>query len=73
MKKIKIYKELVKKIELFQENLNKIAKENSDLDDFNFNDKMSLVHGDLHAGNIFVDPDTYEITAIIDWEWAHHG
>jgi len=28
----------------------------------------SLSHPDLHLGNIFVDPDTRQITGIIDWQ-----
>lgn len=28
-------------------------------------------HPDLHLDNIFVDPDTYRITSIIDWQQAH--
>jgi len=27
-----------------------------------------LCHGDLHRGNVIVDPDTMEVKAIIDWE-----
>jgi hypothetical protein len=30
----------------------------------------SLSHPDLHLGNIFVDPDTRQITGIIDWQSA---
>lgn len=30
----------------------------------------SLSHPDLHLGNIFVDPDTHQITSIIDWQSA---
>jgi hypothetical protein len=32
--------------------------------------RFSLYHPDLRAANIFVDPDTFEITGIIDWESA---
>ena len=30
----------------------------------------SLSHPDLHLGNIFVDPDTGQITGVIDWQAA---
>ena len=30
--------------------------------------RMSLSHPDLHLDNIFVDPDTKEISCIIDWQ-----
>jgi hypothetical protein len=73
MNKIKIYKKLANELEMFRKNLNQIVLDKKCLDNLNFNDEMSLTHGDLHAGNVFVDPDTYEITAIIDWEWAHFG
>ena len=33
---------------------------------------IGLVHGDM-CSNILVNPDTMEITGIIDWEWAHFG
>jgi aminoglycoside phosphotransferase (APT) family kinase protein len=33
----------------------------------------SLVHKDLWSGNIFVDPDTLEITGIVDFERAVYG
>lgn len=68
MNKIQVYTKLANRLESFRTNLNQIVEDN-----LNFNDEMSLVHGDLHAGNIFVDQDTYEITAIIDWEWAYYG
>ena len=73
MNKIKIYKKLANELETFRKNFNQVVREKKILDHLNFNDQMSLVHGDLHAGNIIVDPDTYEITAIIDWEWSHYG
>ncbi|RPD75417.1 hypothetical protein L226DRAFT_462197 [Lentinus tigrinus ALCF2SS1-7] len=30
----------------------------------------TLWHTDMHQGNIFVDPSTFMITSIIDWQWA---
>ena len=32
--------------------------------------KIVLDHSDLHGGNILVDPDTFEITGILDWEYT---
>jgi hypothetical protein len=29
-----------------------------------------LIHGDLHGGNILIDPQTGAVTAILDWETA---
>jgi aminoglycoside phosphotransferase (APT) family kinase protein len=32
-----------------------------------------LVHGDLNPKNLLVDPDALEVTAVLDWEFAHAG
>jgi aminoglycoside phosphotransferase (APT) family kinase protein len=32
-----------------------------------------LVHGDYGPNNVLLDPATLEITAVLDWEWAHPG
>ncbi len=32
-----------------------------------------LVHGDYGPNNVLLDPATLEITAVLDWEWAHAG
>ncbi|KAI0057085.1 kinase-like protein [Artomyces pyxidatus] len=32
--------------------------------------ELVLCHGDLSQSNVFVDPDTLEVTGIIDWEYA---
>jgi aminoglycoside phosphotransferase (APT) family kinase protein len=32
-----------------------------------------LVHGDFGPNNLLLDPATFEVTAIVDWEWAHTG
>ena len=36
-------------------------------------DRVSLSHGDYRAGNFLFDPDTGEITALLDWELAWIG
>ena len=35
--------------------------------------RRSLVHSDLNPKNVLVDPDTLEVTALVDWEFAHAG
>jgi hypothetical protein len=35
--------------------------------------RPSLVHGDLNAKNMVVDPDTGRLRAVLDWEYAHSG
>ncbi|MEB8336140.1 phosphotransferase family protein [Streptomyces endophyticus] len=32
-----------------------------------------LVHGDFGPNNLLLDPATYEVTAVVDWEFAHFG
>ncbi|GAB3472297.1 phosphotransferase [Kineococcus endophyticus] len=32
-----------------------------------------LVHGDFGPQNLLLDPDTFEASAIVDWEFAHLG
>jgi aminoglycoside phosphotransferase (APT) family kinase protein len=32
-----------------------------------------LVHSDLNPKNVLVDPVTHEVTAVLDWEFAHAG
>lgn len=32
-----------------------------------------MVHGDYRTGNFLFDEEAAEITAILDWEWAHLG
>jgi len=32
-----------------------------------------LVHGDFGPQNLLLDQDTFEVTAIVDWEFAHLG
>lgn len=35
--------------------------------------RRCLVHGDLNPKNLLVDPDSLEITGLVDWEFAHGG
>ena len=35
--------------------------------------RTSLVHSDLNPKNLLVDPDTLEVTGVLDWEFAHSG
>jgi aminoglycoside phosphotransferase (APT) family kinase protein len=36
-------------------------------------DGQVLVHGDYGPNNVLLDPATLDITAVLDWEWAHAG
>jgi aminoglycoside phosphotransferase len=36
-------------------------------------DGQVLVHGDYGPQNVLLDPGALEITAVLDWEWAHAG
>jgi len=33
----------------------------------------TLVHGDFGPNNMLLNPETFEVTALLDWEWAHIG
>lgn len=35
--------------------------------------RVSLVHSDLNPKNLLVDPDSLEVTGLVDWEFAHAG
>ena len=35
--------------------------------------RTCLVHSDLNPKNLLVDPDTLEVTGVLDWEYAHAG
>ena len=35
--------------------------------------RTCLVHSDLNPKNLLVDPDSLEVTAVLDWEFAHAG
>lgn len=32
-----------------------------------------LVHGDFGPNNVLLDPGTFAVRAVLDWEWAHPG
>jgi len=36
-------------------------------------DRTCLVHSDFNPKNLLVDPDTGEVTGLVDWEFAHAG
>lgn len=36
-------------------------------------DRVSLVHSDLNPKNLLLDPETLEVTGVLDWEFAHSG
>jgi aminoglycoside phosphotransferase (APT) family kinase protein len=36
-------------------------------------ERRCLVHSDLNPKNLLVDPETLEVTGVLDWEFAHAG
>ncbi len=36
-------------------------------------DKATIVHHDFRAGNFLFDPESFQITTVLDWEIAHIG
>ena len=53
------------------EDLRRVADDAQDLLDDER--RACLVHSDLNAKNLLVDPDTLEVTGVLDWEFAHSG
>ena len=53
------------------EQLRRVASEAQDLLDEDR--RVCLVHADLNAKNLLVDPRTLEVTGVLDWEFAHAG
>ena len=53
------------------EDLRRVADTAQDLLDED--PRACLVHSDLNAKNLLVDPDTLEVTGVLDWEFAHSG
>ncbi len=36
-------------------------------------DRCCLVHSDMNPKNLLIDPDSLEVTGLLDWEFAHAG
>ncbi|HET8559197.1 MAG TPA: phosphotransferase [Marmoricola sp.] len=36
-------------------------------------DRCCLVHSDFNPKNVLVDPETLDVTGLVDWEYAHSG
>jgi aminoglycoside phosphotransferase (APT) family kinase protein len=53
------------------ERLRDVAEEAQELADEER--RVCLVHGDLVPANLLVDPDTLDVTGVVDWERAHAG
>ena len=71
IKKLNKYSHLAKRLDEIHLELIDICKQNRiALNDLNFNDEPTFVHGDLNASNILIDPVSFDLTAIIDWEFA---
>ena len=72
MNKIRSSKKLANILESFRLELIQVVKQNNiNLDNLNFYDKLTVCHPDLHPGIIFVDPITFQINSVIDWEWCY--
>lgn len=72
-KKIKKFKILGEKLENLRNKLIEAVNSNPLVNNLNFNDEMTIIHGDLNSSNIMIDPNSYEITGILDWEFACHN
>ena len=72
MNKITRFRQIAKDIDVFKEILVRICKENPELNNLNFEDEMGFV-ADLNGWNILIDPITFEITQISDWQSSYYG
>lgn len=72
-KKLKKYQSLAESIENTRRDLNQVVTSNKHLNNLNFDDEMTVFHGDLNASNILIDPTTNVITGILDWDFSMHG
>jgi len=72
MNKINRFKQIANDLEVFKEILIRICKENTQLNNLNFEDEMSFV-GDFNGWNILIDSITFEITNITDWQFSYYG
>lgn len=64
---------LANELEKMRNELAELVATNPDLDHLNFGDSMSFSHGDLNSGNILVDPESWQLTGVIDWDFCSHG
>ena len=72
-KTIKKFKILGEKLEQIMNDLNKEIKLNPLVNNLNYNDEITISHGDLNSSNILINPNTLDITAILDLEFACHN
>ena len=68
MNKFRKYQQLAQNLADFRQRLAKFVHENPSLNDLNFNDEMSIMHGDLNCSNVIIHPETFKVMALIDWE-----
>lgn len=73
MNKIKKFKQIAQDLDVFKNILNQICRDNPDLNNLNFNDDMHIVHSNLNGYNILIDPITFEILSIPNWDSCYHG
>ena len=74
IKKLKKYSKLAERLETVHIELLDLCHKNVKvLNSLNFDDERTIVHGDLNASNILIDPASLDVTAILDWEFASLG
>jgi Ser/Thr protein kinase RdoA (MazF antagonist) len=74
IKKLRNYLNIAVRLEDIRLELLHICQQNEQvLNDLDFNDERTLIHGDLNSSNILVDPTNGNVTAILDWEFASFG
>lgn len=73
MKKFKKHQHLGEQLENVRLRLNEIVKLNPNLNSLDFNDQKSVFHGDLNGSNIMLDPASFKINAILDWDFCSYN
>ena len=74
IQKLSNYSHIATRLEHTRLELLDVCEQNKKvLNDLDFNDERTLIHGDLNSSNVLVDPTNGNVTAILDWEFASFG
>ena len=71
--KIKRLESLGKDLEKKLNDLNQRVRNRPELNNLKFDNFLWISHNDLNPTNIIVDPDTFKLNGIIDWEWSQYS
>lgn len=69
-KKIKNFHQLAERLNECRLELNEKVKFDSRTNYLNYDDEFHVIHGDFNASNVLIDPYTWKIVSVLDWEWS---